>query len=196
MYGNASLPLPSVYSVPFPCGQLTAQQTYFTDTARKALPGHYVEFYLSDIQPAAMFWGIMYLQLFNNTPCFFWGIPFVQRSRFMCVKVIHHKENLLGIRVHGVRQIPDFLCLVNGCAVFPHAHMVRTAKRLHKGKYTGRPVADIFAICFPVTSRDHWQRLPDPPPQKLVWLFVHAFDRTFFIIGKFTNVKDILHAGY
>jgi len=113
----------------------------------------------------------------------------------MCVEIIHHKDDLFGIWVHGVHQIPDFLCPVDGCTVFPHTDMMCSSKWFHKGKYTDRSITDIFRIRFPVTSWNHWQGL-SCFTQKLVRFFIHAYDWTFFIIRKFINVKDILHTGY
>ena len=72
----------------FPCRQFTAQQTYFSNPAGKTLSGHYIQFNFRHIQPAAMLWGIMNLQPFNDAPRFFCRIAFVQRSRFMCIEVI------------------------------------------------------------------------------------------------------------
>ena len=53
----------------------------------------------------------------------------------MCVEIIHHKDDRLGIRVHDVHQIPDFLCPVNGRTVFPYTDMMCPSRRFHESKY-------------------------------------------------------------
>ena len=159
------------------------------------MPGHYIQLYFSDVQPAPMLWCIVYFQFFRDTPCFLRRIPFVQGCRFVRVQIIHHKDNLLSIRVHGVHQILDFFRSVNGCAVFPYTHMVDPSECFHKGKDADSAIADILRIGFPVTSGNHRQRIPGFS-QELVWFFIHAHNGMFFIIGKLINVKDILHAGY
>ena len=159
------------------------------------MSAHYIKLYFGDIHPASMFWGIMYLQLFYDTSCFFRWISFIQGCWFMCVEIIHHKDDLLGIRVHDVHQIPDFLCPVNGRTVFPYTDMMCPSKRFHESKYADRSITDIFGICFPIASRYHCQGFSGFS-QKLVRFFIHTYDGTFFVIRKFINVKDIFHTGY
>lgn len=91
----------------------------------------------------------------------------------MRVEIIHHKDDFFGIRVHGVHQIPDFLCPVDGRTVFPHTDMMCPSKRFHESKYTDCPITDIFGIRFLITSWNHWQGLSGFT-QKLVCFFVHA----------------------
>ena len=113
----------------------------------------------------------------------------------MRVEIVHYKDDLFGIWVHDIHQIPDLLCPVHCSTVFPHAYMVCSAERLYKSKYADSPVADILRIRFPVTSGTHWQGFPGIP-KKLVRFFIHAHDRTLCIIRELIYVKDILHARY
>ena len=113
----------------------------------------------------------------------------------MCIEVVHYKDNLFGIRIHDVCKVFDFLRPVKGCTMLPYAYMMRPSKQFYKSKYTDSSVAYIFGISFPVTSSNHWQRFPCLT-KKLVWILVHTYNRAVFIIGKFINIKDILHAGY
>ncbi len=113
----------------------------------------------------------------------------------MRIEVVHHKDDFFSIRIHDVCKVPDFFRPVKRCAVFSYACMMPPSKRFYKRKYADGAVTDIFGICFPVTSRNHRQWFPCLT-KKLVWFFIHAYHRTFLIIGKFVNVKNIFHTGY
>ena len=113
----------------------------------------------------------------------------------MRIEVVHHKDDFFSIRVHDICKVPDLFCPVKRCAVFSYAYMMRPSKRFYKDKHADSSVTDIFGICFLVTSRNHRQWFPCLT-KKLVWFFVHAYHRTFLIIGKFVNVKNIFHTGY
>lgn len=137
----------------------------------------------------------MYFQFFDDASRFLRRILLIEGSRLMGIEVVHYKDDFLSIRVHDIHEIFDLLRPVDGCTVLPHAYMVRPAKRLHKSKYADCSISDVFGIRFAVTPRYHRQGLPGLA-QKLVRLFIHADNRTLWVIRKLIYIKDILHTGY
>ena len=113
----------------------------------------------------------------------------------MRIEVVHHKDDFFSIRIHDVCKVPDFFRPVKRCAAFSYAYMMPPSKRFYKSKYADGAVTDIFGICFPVTSPESSAVVP-LPHQEAGMVFIDAYHRTFLIIGKFVNVKNIFHTGY
>lgn len=113
----------------------------------------------------------------------------------MGIEIIHYKDNLFCIWVHGINEVFYFFRPVNSRPAFPDADMMLSCKWLYKSKDAARAVADIFGIHFPVITGTHWERLPCLS-QKLVWFFIHTDNRAHGIIRKFIDVEDIFHTCY
>lgn len=123
----------------------------------------------------SMLWRIMDLRTSHDARGFFWWKRFVERGRFMGVRVIHYKDNLFSIRIQDICQIFYFLCSVYCCPVFPYAYMVHSTKRLNKGKDTAGSITSIFGIRF-LSSPGHMTHESRAPPNN--WYGFSAIQTT------------------
>src|SRR5258708_24311478 len=53
-----------------------------------------------------MLWCVMYLQLLSETPGFWCRKCFIERGKNMCIEIIHHQNELLGMRVVHINHFP------------------------------------------------------------------------------------------
>lgn len=113
----------------------------------------------------------------------------------MGVEIVHYKNDLFCIRVYGIGKIFDFFCPINSRPVFPYADIMLSRKWFYKSKDTACAIAGIFRIHFLVIAGTHGERFPYLP-QKLVWFFIHADNRTQGVIWKFVDVENIFHTCY
>lgn len=113
----------------------------------------------------------------------------------MGIKVIHYKNDFFHFWVHDINKVFYFFCPVNCSPVLPDTDMMLPSKRFYESKDAACTITDIFGIYFPVISRAHWQRFPCLS-QQLVWFFIHADDRTHWVIREFIDIENIFHTCY
>ena len=113
----------------------------------------------------------------------------------MGIEVIHYKDDSFSIRVHDIHKVLDLLCPVKSRPMLMDTGMMSASKRLDKRKNAASAVPYIFGIHLLNIAWTQRQGISGIA-QHLVWLFVHAYDRTLRVIRKLINIKNILHACY
>ena len=78
----------------------------------------------------------------------------------MGIEVVHYKDNLFSIRVHGIYKVPDFLCPAKGRAVLMDTGPMPASKRLNERKDAACAIAHIFGIHLLDIAWTHRQGFP------------------------------------
>jgi hypothetical protein len=85
-------------AVALPCGDLVRQALPVVDPTSQALPPEYAQFTFRDVQPASMFWRVMNLQTFRQSPGFARNKRLVERRGRMGIQVVHfHPPDELAV---------------------------------------------------------------------------------------------------
>jgi hypothetical protein len=83
------------------------------DTPIQTLAGKHRELYLSHVQPRAMLWSVVDLQLLSDAPGLNWGERLIECGGSMGVEVVHYQHDLLGLWVVNLYKLPSAVCPVD-----------------------------------------------------------------------------------
>ncbi len=79
----------------------------------EALLGQRCQFGFGQIEPTAVLGCVVNFKAFNQATGFLWLEGLVQRTHFVCVQVVHHKDNFVGVGIQLVDELLDYVSKVD-----------------------------------------------------------------------------------
>ena len=116
------------------------------DAAVEALRGQDAEFRFGQVKPAAVFWGVVPFEALNQAAGFRSRKGLIERRRRVGVEIVLNQDDGLGTRKVDVRQVLEYVCIVDGRSTLGHLHVPPPFERREHHEQVGRAVALVFVI--------------------------------------------------
>ena len=188
------LPLVGVGGV-LPCGEFGIEDVEVVDASAQALPGERGELDLCDVEPGAVFRGVMDLESLREGPGFGRRERLVEGAEGVRVEVVHDQHDFRRIGVVDAEEAIDFVCPVHAGAAGSGVNVSMPRQRLDPDEDGAGSVADILRVLLTIGPGSGGDRVPCVC-QELVWLLVHADYRPTGVVVGGIDLKDILHPGH
>src|SRR5215207_8817693 len=159
----------------------------------QTLPGKHRELYLGHVQPRAMLWSVVDLQLLSDAPDLNWGERLIECGGSMGVEVVHYQHDLLGLWVVQIYKLLYAMRPVDLRSSLGDADVAPAGQRFGDDEEVGRPLTLILVVLTGSSSRAGVEWLPHLC-YKLLALLVQANLRETLVVGAGVDLKDVLHA--
>src|SRR5215210_2210887 len=184
-FGSVALGFPRAY---FPGESFT-----LGDALIQTLASQHRELYLGHVQPRAVLWGVVDLQLTGDASGLGGDERLIQGGGSVGVEVVHYQNDSLGGWVVDVDQILYAIRPVDLRPPFGNANVAPTGQGLTDDEEVGRPLSLVLVVVAGYPSRTGGKRLPHLT-HKLLALLVQAHLRETLIVGASVDLQNILHA--
>src|SRR5215210_6821328 len=184
-FGGVALGLPGSH---FPGERFTVG-----DAPIQTLASQHRKLYLGHVQPTAVLWGVVDLQLLAQASGFGRSKRLIQGGGGVGVEVIHHQNDLLGAGVVEVNQLSYAIRPVDLRPPLGDAYVAPAGQRLADDEEVSRPVALVLVVVAGGSSRGGGKRFPHLA-YELFALLVQAHLRETLVVGACVDRENVLHA--
>ena len=164
------------------------------DAAVEALPGQDGQLDLGDVEPGAVFGGVVDLQALGQGERLGGFERLVERADAVGVEVVHDQHHGLGVGVVDGEQPLDLVGPVDLGASGLGVDVAPAAQRLDPDEDRAGAVADVLVVLAAVPARRGGDRVAGVV-EELVGLLVHADHRPGRIVGSGVDGQHVFHPG-
>ena len=157
----------------FPGGEFGIEQVERVYPAVQTLTGKNTEKTLSDVEPAAMFGGIMDFKASGKGWSLWRRERLIEGRNLMGVQVIHNQSDPERIWIMDGEQFLDLTCPVKCSSARKRGHMTPRSQRFAEQEDTGCAATDVLAVYLGAGTLPHGEEFPRIR-QKLVRFSIHA----------------------
>src|SRR5215210_9591788 len=158
----------------------------------QTLAGEHRELDLGHVQPRAMLWGVMNLQLRSDAPGLSWSERLVEGGGGVGVEVVHHHHDSLGIRVVDLYHLLYAVRPVDLGPPLGDAAVAPANKGLGNDEEVGCPVTLVLVVVAGYSSWPTGKRFPHLA-YELLALLIEAHLREALVVGAGVDFQNVLH---
>src|ERR1700751_3600445 len=179
-------------AIGLPGRDLGAEEGFVGPRPIETLRGKNTQFGLCQVEPAAVLWGVMPLEPFDQTAGFIGRECFVKGSWRLRIEIVLDQHDFLSIREVGVRQLLENIGVIDGRVAIRDFHMPPALQRSEHNEEIGPAVTLVFVI---ITRRLSWLH-PDRGARffyKLLGRLVNTNQRIVGIVRSMIDFQHIFH---
>ena len=163
------------------------------NTSAKALAGKDADLDFRNVEPTAMFRGIMNFQPPGQFSGFLRFKCLIKRRDDMGIEVVAHQANFRCIGIGFFQQPVNFLGPIYFCTAFTGMGVHPPGQWLAKHKNRTSAITHILVVLFARFPGGHRERLAYFV-QQLIRFLIHTNQRTSGIIGLAVQIQNIFHS--
>jgi hypothetical protein len=112
----------------------------------ETLTAEHGELTFGNVEPAAVFWRVVHLELGGQASCFVWCKGFIEGSRCVGVQVVTYKQKFGCIGVHLISQVSKEQGAIEGGSAFCGLRYDDPSQRLDREEDVGCSATHVLVV--------------------------------------------------